>query len=463
MNARNQRTALAALVAAALSPLAAQSATVCVAPGGGNGCVASIREALDHLDYDNDVIDVAAGTYFEGAIFIGLPVQIRGAGMDATIIDGMVDGANGPQIFEFGFFGESGASSLSGLTIRHGRRGIVAGRFNHITLDRVRVTANGPESGAGIFNDSSHLTVRDSLIDGNFATDLGSVAGCDWGGGSGGGIASLCGWSTNHIIRSAIVGNTASRWGGGLAVNDGQTVIENSTISGNAAQFADPGLRGGALFVGGAAPDVTVRFSTLASNDGGGVWSGTPVKMHASLLQGNLGAACVGAPLASQGYNVVSDASCGLGQPGDAASTDAGLEPLASNGGTPPTHAMPAASPAVDRVPLAACTVATDQDGVARPQHGACDSGAYEHVFTGAELIALLLPEVVGVGPGGSLAGKLDAALALATGGDAAAACATLGALRNEVRAQVGKKIPAATAAAILAAVTEAEAALGCP
>jgi hypothetical protein len=338
----------------------------------------------------------------------------------------------------------------------------VAGRFNRITLDRVRVTANGPESGAGIFNDSSHLVVRDSLIDGNFATDNGSVAGCDWGGGSGGGIASLCGGATSHIVRSAIVGNTASRWGGGLMLNDGQHVIENSTISGNAAQFADPNLRGGALFVGGGAPDVTIRFSTLAHNDGGGVLSGIPVKTYASLLQGNVGAACVGAPLASLGYNVVSDDSCGLGQPGDAASTDAPLEPLASNGAVPPTHGVPATSPAVDRVPLVACSVATDQDGVARPQHGACDSGAYEHVFTGAELIALLLPEVIGVGPGGSLAGKLNAALALASGGDTAAACGTLAALRNEVRAQMGKKITAATAAAILEAVTEVEAALGC-
>jgi hypothetical protein len=464
MYKRNQM--LAAAVFTALSPLAASAATLCVNPGGTGGCLASIGEALGFRSYDNDVIDVAAGVYFEGGLFIDSPVQIRGAGMNATIIDGMVDGANGPQVLRYSAWGGSGDSSLSNLTVRHGRRGIDTGRFNRITLDGVRVTENGPESGAGIINNAGRLTVRNSLIDGNFATDNGSVAGCDWGGGSGGGIAALCGGGVVHVYNSAIVNNTASRWGGGLILVDGETVIENSTISGNAANFPDAGLGGGALFVGGAFPDVAVRFSTIANNaavGAGGIWSGFPVKVFASLLQGNAGRACVGgATMVSLGYNVVSDDSCALGATGDAGSTNAQLEPLASNGGSLPTHAVQMTSAAVDRVPLAACDVTTDQDGVARPQHGACDSGAYEHVFTAAELIAILLPQVAGVGPGSSVTSKLTAALALASSGNSAAACSTLGALRNEVNAQAGKKITVAQAAAILAAIQEVTASLGC-
>ena len=45
-------------------------------------------------------------------------------------------------------------------------------------------------------------------------------------------------------------------------------------------------------------------------------------------------------------------------------------------------------------------------------------------------------------------------------GGNSVAACSTFAALRNEV--QTDKKIPEATAAAILAAVAEVEAAAGC-
>src|SRR5688572_2749607 len=116
-------------------------------------------------------------------------------------------------------------------------------------------------------------------------------------------------------------------------LNDGFHVIENTTISGNSAHFPDAGLGGGALFVGGAFPDVTVRFSTIANNTavGTGGVQGDHIKLYASLLQGNTGRACTG-PIASLGYNVVSDATCAFGQPGDAASTDAMLEPLADNG-----------------------------------------------------------------------------------------------------------------------------------
>jgi hypothetical protein len=455
-----KKAAFAGFLALA-TPLTASAVTLCVNPGGTGGCFASIRGALQHIQYDgSDVIDVAAGTYYERDITVFAPVQIRGAGMHLTIVDGSL-GGSGPNVFRFSE--GSGHSSLSGMTIQRGRRGVDLGRFNTVTLERVAVAFNGPETGAGIFNNSSTLHLKSSLVYGNHATDVGSVAGCDWGGGSGGGIASLCGGAANFISNSAIVANRASRWGGGLILNDGFHVIENSTISGNAADFPDAGLGGGALFVGGGGPDVTVRFSTIADNTavGTGGIIGGPVKVYASLLQNNTGRNCTGA-ISSLGYNVVSDATCALGQPGDAASTDAMLEPLADNGNGTLSHGFGAASPAVDRVPLAACTVAADQDGVARPQHGACDSGAYEHVFTATELLEHLLADVAGVGPGGSIAAKLSAALAAASSGNTAAACNMLGALRNEVTAQAGKKIPLATAQAILAAVAEVQATLGC-
>jgi hypothetical protein len=78
------------------------------------------------------------------------------------------------------------------------------------------------------------------------------------------------------------------------------------------------------------------------------------------------------AAVQSLGGNVLAP-SCGPG-PDDVAG-DALLGPLTANGGPTATRMPASDSPARDR---AACTVVTDQRGVARPIGGACDSGAVE-------------------------------------------------------------------------------------
>ena len=460
MYKRNQ--ILAAAVIAALSPLAASAATVCVNPGGTAGCFATIGEAVMNAA-QGDTVTVAAGTYNERDIYLSYPLEIAGAGRDLTIVDGSVGGVNAGIIFYFGI--QSGANvTIRDLTVKGGRRGIDLTADNTATLERLRVTGNGPETGAGIFNGASTLYLRDSLVDHNFATDPGSIGGCDWGGASGGGIASLCGGGNNYISGSTISNNIAGRWGGGLILNDGTTVIENSTISGNQANFPDPGLAGGGIFVGGAFSNILVRFSTIANNGAfgaAGVWAGPGLKLYASLLQGNAGHACTGAPT-SLGYNVVSDASCNFAATGDANGTDAMLAPLAMNGGLTSTHEFGIASAAFDRVPTVDCTVFADQRGVSRPQHKGCDAGAVEHVPTTAELMSILLGTVTDVGAGQSLVSKVAAVLAMVAHSQPGAACNMLGALRNEVNGQIGKKITAAQAATILAAIQEVAASLGC-
>jgi hypothetical protein len=94
--------------------------------------------------------------------------------------------------------------------------------------------------------------------------------------------------------------------------------------------------------------------------------------------------------LVSLGNNIESDGTCGFDGPGDTVA-DPLLGPLQDNGGPTPTHALLPGSPAIDAVSLAACTydddgdpgtpevsLAKDQRGVARPQGGSCDIGAYE-------------------------------------------------------------------------------------
>ncbi len=535
-------------VVAALSALQAGAANRCVNPGGTGGCFASIAAAIAASAPAGDSITVAAGTYFESNIQLNRSVDISGAGVDVTI----VDGGSGPfQVFKYPDFPPSVTATLSNLTVQHGYRGLNVGRFNTITLDHIRVTANGPGSGAGIFNNASFVHLDHSTVDGNIAAD--AFFGCDWSGGSGGGIASLCGGGSYHISNSTITGNTAANWGGGLILNDGTHVIENSTISGNHANFPDAGIGGGAMFLAGGFPDVTVRFSTIANNTAvgvGGIWGYTVadahVKVFATILQGNTGTNCrvdpgaAGEPITSLGYNVVSDASCPFMQATDLNSTSAMLGPLQDTGGATQTHPLAGSSPAIDRIAAADCSVTEDQNGVSRPQGPACDVGSYEYVDTTAPTLAAhadvfalatspagaivtyalpgatddvavasvsclpasgslfpignstvtctatdthgnvatssfvvhvagaseqlesLLAAVANVGPGNSLASKVESALASIASGNLGAACNKLDALLNEVRAQTGKKITPAMAAQITASVNQIRAVIGC-
>jgi hypothetical protein len=458
---RNHRVLLAALLAAL--PLAAPAATICVNPGGTLGCLSSIAAAIASAAPVGDTINVAAGTYLESGLVIGKSVDIVGAGVDVTIVDGAVNGVNGPQIFRYPS-GFPATSTLSNMTIRGGARGIDVGGGNTVTVDHARVTANGPATGAGIFNGASRLYVKASLIDGNSATDAGSIAGCDWGGASGGGIASLCGGGNNTITDSAIINNTAGRWGGGLIINDGTSVIENTTISGNQANFPDPTLRGGGLFVGGAFPDILIRFSTIANNAGGGLWADAKLKLYASVLQGNTGGDCSspGFQPASLGYNVVSDASCPFAQVGDAVSIDAQLQPLAMNGGPTATHAIPRTSPAIDRVPAEECTVFDDQRGVVRPQHRACDSGAFEYVYSVQDLQAILVAQLVSPVPPG-LVNQITKVLPIALAINPGMACNILANFRwNISQLQAHRQLPSGQAMSIIISTEDLAHAVGC-
>jgi hypothetical protein len=456
---RNRILALALLSV----PFAASASTLCVNPGGTAGCFSTIAAALDAAAPVGDRIEVAAGTYSEGDLLVAKSVDIVGAGAGLTVVDGA---AVGRDVFRFLSFPSFVTSTIARMTIQHGKRGIDVGGSNTVTLDHVRVTGNGPWTGAGIFNNASTLYIESSLVDGNSAEDVGNVAGCDWGGASGGGLAALCGSAINYIRNSTFADNTAGRWGGAMILNDGQTVIENSTITGNQANFEGPALGGGAIFVGGAFPDVTVRYTTIAGNGAAGAGGGALIgamKVQATLVQQNAGGDCVaGTPVQSLGYNLGSDGTCPFGVPGDAAAIDAQLQPLADNGGDTPTMALAATSPAVDRIPGDLCGIARDQDGVPRPQHFSCDVGAFERVWTVQDLQQLLAAQI----NAGSLPGGI-AQMARAVGTILAhapqAACRVLPNLADNIQAAALEgRIPAPRASALVQTVNALAAAAGC-
>ena len=98
----------------------------------------------------------------------------------------------------------------------------------------------------------------------------------------------------------------------------------------------------------------------------------------------------------------MTEGSCRLAAPTDLVGLHSGLEPLRGYGGLSETRLPQPASPALDRVPTAACLnpplpaqlegeqhlagivddvralLRTDERGVPRPQGPACDAGAVE-------------------------------------------------------------------------------------
>ncbi len=68
----------------------------------------------------------------------------------------------------------------------------------------------------------------------------------------------------------------------------------------------------------------------------------------------------------------------------------------------------------------------------------------------------------VGLGGGASLANKVQAITAKAAAGNSAGACGSLGGYVNQVQAQSGKKIPLATATALIDLARQTAATLGC-
>jgi hypothetical protein len=86
-------------------------------------------------------------------------------------------------------------------------------------------------------------------------------------------------------------------------------------------------------------------------------------------------------------HNLCSDASAVSQGLGNLNNVDPQLSPLTDNGGPTLTHALRPGSVAIDAARNDICP-ATDQRGVARPQRGGCDVGAYECTFATVALAA---------------------------------------------------------------------------
>lgn len=223
--------------------------------------------------------------------------------------------------------------------------------FTQVVVTSSRLTGNG-DGGIGLGEQSSSISVTDSLISGNRF-----------------GISIQYGGVT--VTRSLVADHAAAA----IYTSAGGVQIVDSTISGNGVGVSE-GFDGSTTFRRSTVVDNGVAYQSF---DGFIV----NLTLAGSVIQG--GVACQpgnDTTIVSEGWNVISDTSCGLTGTADQQGVDALLGPLADNGGPTLTHLPAAGSPAIDAVPTGTANLCTgtlvDQRGTSRPQGTACDRGAVE-------------------------------------------------------------------------------------
>lgn len=332
----------------------------------------SLRSAIEYLNATTDSgysINFAPSLTASGSATIDLTfgqieiaesVSIDGPGANLLTIDQTTSG--GARVFQVD---TSATVLISGLTVSGGN-------------------ANGATSpandGGGILNEGS-LALHAVTLSNNTALE------------HGGGIYNLDG--DLLVSDSTISGNAATNGdGGGIFNNAGTLNLINSTLAGNSAA-----ANGGGLDNSGTATITGGTFSVNSANAGGGIYNdsigGVTANVANTIVAGN----SVSGPgandpdvfggFATTDHNLIGELGDATGFSGNGnmiANTDntttLGLAALADNGGPTQTMALLPGSPALTAgnpspaAPFA--TPTTDQRGLPRTVGGKIDIGAYQ-------------------------------------------------------------------------------------
>ncbi len=302
------------------------------------------------------------------------------------------------------FLNNSSITRGAGIWVQTGNLELIRSEVSANTATQV---GTGTAQGAGLWlSDDAEIT--DSVISAN---DVVATAGV----GAGGGIHVEAGGLTTR--RSTVGGNSVAgnfqAWGGGInyaSASPGVLTMINSTVSGNGVEDAgsDPPNtgEGGGIRLGDGTGELLQ--TTIAANSAETVGDALRVPgsdvltVRASVLDGAEAADVCSGDVDSAGDNVARGTSCALAGTGDVENVDPQLATLGDNGGPDvgapgaevplETHALAAASAAVDRVAVADCLdegsapLTEDERGFPRPYPVDCDSGAYERIVCGTAL-----------------------------------------------------------------------------
>lgn len=469
---------------------------------------ATIQAAIDAAAPGDGVL-VDPGTYNEHLDYHGKAITVEStAGAGATVIDGSatvsppfvrvpivrIDAAPGqtPVLRGFTITGQLTAPPPifqlefdSGIEITGGSALIENNRVVGLTVCT-----------SAIFAQSSSATIRGNLVSGTTNPCLLAPVG-------GGGLLAVGG--TVEIVGNVIRENGSPFGGGGITVSTGSPRVDGNIVAGNGAQSFGGGvwlsdvagarvtnnvIVGNGAFVGGGLAfhgTGVIANNTIADNIVAiGTTKPNP-QLHGAQLDvsGAAGSIRVANNILAGGtmqeavfcdFGPVFVANDVVNAPGvrfagsclDPTGTNGNISaaPLFVNPAGGDYHLQPG-SPAVDAGSNPDAP-ATDIDGDARPLDGnddgvaVADLGADELRPSATALMSSLVGATSGVGPGTSLAAKARQAAASFAAGNTRATCAALGAFLHELRALLGKKVPAPTYAALAATTAELRMLLGC-
>jgi len=387
---------------------------------GGGAAIGEVAGTPSYLTLQgSDVLDNVASFFAGGGLWIGADGTLASTG--STLAGNSASNRNG------------GGAYLAGGTV---------------ALTDTEVSTTAAVEGGGIYVEAGDLTMTGGALRANAVTFVVQNPDDPMHGGGGlllaGGTASLggsvvedneapSGCGGGFLVKdgaltvsdSEIRGNLASNvgglgQGGGLAVDGGSALVERSTVTGNQAPYA-----GGAFIRRrvGSAGVLALANSTVTGNVGGGIWAfdltsggqavlldlaySTVVEndpmgiqvyettcgpgcatLEGTILANNVVVDCYSPgpfSIASEGYNLSSDDTCNLDVGlGDLENTDPLLGPLQDNGGSTRTHDLMPGSPAIDAGPSTCAPIWIDQRGRSRPEDGdlsgtaECDIGSVE-------------------------------------------------------------------------------------
>jgi predicted outer membrane repeat protein len=258
--------ALLGLVLVAVPISVAHAANLCVKPGGGDGCYATIQEAVNAAQA-GDTIAIAAGTYAEHDIALGKNLTLQGAGADTTIVDANQLGR--------AFTVNAGVTVvIRDLTIQNGKvqndNGGAISNAGTLTLLNSTLKNNrveGPGKGGGAIYSQGTLTVTGSTFDSNLHTG-----------------------TVTAPIKPPLGKSADGQFGGGAILSTGTLTVQDSTFVGNNAAARElVSGDGGAIFNTGT---LTVTRSTFDQNEagcGGGVANASTATVTGSTFSRNRG------------------------------------------------------------------------------------------------------------------------------------------------------------------------------
>ncbi|NEO86141.1 MAG: DUF4347 domain-containing protein [Spirulina sp. SIO3F2] len=344
---------------------------------------------------------------------------------ELTIRNGSTSG-NGGGIFS------SGAVTLTNSTVSGNAGGGIASN-GAVTLTNSTVSGNSEDTSGGGIASGGAVTLTNSTVSGNSANGVGggisssgavtltnSTVSGNSANSSGGGIASV---GAVTLTNSTVSGNSSITSNGGGISSNGAVTLTNSTVSGNSSNASGGGIQslgaitltnstvsgnstngagGGIRSLGDAVTltNATIAFNTGASGGGLSLNASSPLShtIANSIIANNSGTNPSIRTSTSGSSSHTFDVDNSLiedttdatnigvsnGVDGNLVGVDPLLNALTNNGGNTQTHALQAASPALNAGSNALISGATtDQRGLGFDRiSGIVDMGAFESQLT---------------------------------------------------------------------------------